>query len=341
MNELNYIDVSFCLPCYRVGAYLKDCVDSIVNQPFDGISYEIICVDDCSSDDTYDNLISISNKYPQVRVYQNEVNKGVSYSRNRMIDIARGEYIWFVDPDDMLIHGAVEYVRRAQSLCADALLGNYIRVGEDGSHSFDLSYNDFKNDVIELTADFMPTDAKGTRMSACWAGVFKKDFLSLNKLRFNENMIAQEDTLFYYQFGLRTDKVYKAKTYCYYYRIRQSSVMHSRSDERAKKYYFSMLEMLRVYREHYDSGDYNNKKILKDKILHSRQNVATCLASIRDDAFFKEQLKAIKKQKIYPFWFRPKTLIGREALPVRLLKFLIPIEPMFYFYRYLYLKKNV
>ena len=73
--------------------------------------------------------------------------------------------------------------------------------------------------------------------------------------------------------------------------------MHSRSDERMKKYYFSMLEMLRVYKEHYDNKDYDNEKLLKDKILHSRQNVTTCLASIQDDLFVQEQFKIIKDKK--------------------------------------------
>lgn len=173
--------------------------------------------------------------------------------------------------------------------------------------------NDFHQDKIEVTDHFSPVDNRGERMSACWAGVFKRNFLFDNSLRFNEKMVAQEDTLFYFQFSMKTQSIYKAQTYCYLYRIRSTSVMHSKSDERMKKYYFSMLEMLRVYQEHYANKEYNNEETIKDKILHSRQNVATCLASIQDDAFVKEQLRYIKAQKIYPYPFRRKVLKGKKC----------------------------
>ena len=102
-----------------------------------------------------------------------------------------------------------------------------------------------------------------------------------------------------------------------------------------------MLEMLRVYREHYEKQDYNNKKELEDKILHSRQNVATCLASVQDDSFVKEQFKYIKKQKIYPYPFRKKTLKGKEKTVVKLLKFLMPVGIVFHMYRCIYKVKSV
>ena len=336
MRQLDVVDVSFCLPSYNVGIYVEDCIKSIAEQPFDGISYEIICVDDCSTDDTYDILVNLSQKYEHLRIVKNDCNKGVSYTRNRMIEMAEGRYIWFVDPDDMLIWGAVSYVKKALTVDADVLLGNYVRIKEDGSHPYDLSKNDFLNDKIEISTCFTPVDVEGKTMSACWAGVFKKDFLNTYALRFNEAMIAQEDTLFYYQFSMRTQNVYKAQTFCYLYRIRTNSVMHSRNDERMKKYYFSMLEMLRVYQEHYQNKDYDNEELLADKILHSRQNVTTCLASIHDNSFVKKQFKLIKEQKIYPYPFRKKVLKGNEQILLRILKFLLPIKPIFHLYRWVY-----
>jgi glycosyltransferase involved in cell wall biosynthesis len=339
MPTEDLIDVSFCLPSYNVARYVESCIDSIITQPFGELTYEIICIDDCSDDDTYKILVELSKKYQQIRVYKNDQYKGVSYTRNKMVDIAKGSYIWFVDPDDMLISGAVSYVSEAQKVNADVLIGNYIRVNEAGEHDFDLSQNDFNNDKIERSEHFAPVDIHGKTMSACWAGVFKREFLVTNNLRFNEKMIAQEDTLFYYQFQMKTKSIYKAKTYCYLYRIRSSSVMHSRSDERMKKYYFSMIEMLRVYREHYDNKDYDNEKLLKDKILHSRQNVTTCLASIQDDSFVREQFKIIKDKKIYPYPLRFKVLRGKENILVKVLRFFLPLGFVFHIYRKVYKQK--
>lgn len=336
MNKRNLVDVSFCLPVYNVGKYLEDCIRSIVSQPFNGTTYEIICVDDCSTDDSYEILTDLAEKYQQITVCQNEQNKGVSYSRNRLLDLAAGEYIWFVDPDDMLITGAASYVQKAKERQADVLLGNYVRIGEDGSCGADLSDNHFDEDAIACTDRFQPVDAQGTPMSACWAGVFRRDFLIENALRFNEKMIAQEDTLFYYLFPLRTKRIYKSQKYCYMYRIRSDSVMHARTDERMKKYYFSMLEMLRVYQRCKANKEYTSEKLIDDRILHSRQNVATCLASVQDDAFVAEQLRHIKREGIYPYPFRTAVFKGEGNFLLKVLKFLMPIEMVFHMYRYIY-----
>ena len=96
--------------------------------------------------------------------------------------------MWFIDPDDMMINGAVSYVKKAKELDADILLGNYIKTKEDGSFAFDLSKNDFDHDVVENSEKFAPTDIYGETMSACWAGVFRKSFLVANSLRFNEKI---------------------------------------------------------------------------------------------------------------------------------------------------------
>lgn len=69
------LDVSFCLPCYNVGPYIEDCIRSIMEQPFDGISFEIICVDDCSTDNTYDILVELSEKYHSIQVYKTKRTK--------------------------------------------------------------------------------------------------------------------------------------------------------------------------------------------------------------------------------------------------------------------------
>ena len=83
-----------------------------MNQPFDGINYEIVCIDDCSTDSTYEVLISLAKQYKQIRVLKNKQNKGVSYTRNRMIDEALGKYIWFV----ACSKGAQVVIRKISSL---------------------------------------------------------------------------------------------------------------------------------------------------------------------------------------------------------------------------------
>ncbi len=327
-------DISFCLPVYNVENFLSACIESIVSQDDGSFTYEIICVDDCSTDNTTAVLEDLSKTYPMIRIVKNEANSGVSYTRNQAVLNARGKYIWFVDPDDMLYPNAVSKMY-AEAVSSDSkvILGNYITCTEDAViKDFCTSSNhptSFK--ILPAEGDvFLPESETGIRMCACVSGMFKRDFLTENNLRFNENMIAQEDTLFYYQFSLRLESVTKYDGCCYIYRQRSSSVMHTKSPERSKKYYHSMRTMHEVYCEHLRKGDYKNKEVLLKKIHHMKQNITVCLAITPDTAFVKTQLKEIKHKKIYPYKFRKDALKTKESLLRRLLFFLQPVEPFFW-----------
>lgn len=92
--------VSIIVPVYNTSKYLRDCLDSLVNQTLKDI--EIIAIDDCSTDDSLDILKEYKKKYKNIIVLHNDKNYGQSVSRNKGLDIASGEYIGFVDSDDMV-----------------------------------------------------------------------------------------------------------------------------------------------------------------------------------------------------------------------------------------------
>ncbi len=92
---------------------------------------EILCLDDCSTDGSYELLKRFTDRYPNMKVLQNDRNLGVSFTRNELIRKACGKYIWFVDPDDMLYPGVVNLVlQAAEDTNADVILGNYLEVPE-------------------------------------------------------------------------------------------------------------------------------------------------------------------------------------------------------------------
>lgn len=161
-----------------------------------------------------------------------------------------------------------------------------------------------------------------------------------NKLLFNEKMIAQEDTLFYYEFSQNTDVVIRYNQPCYIYRQRLTSVMHSKSDERSVKYYRSMQEMYDVYATYLKSGNYKNEELLCKKIHHMKQNLAFMLALISDTGFVKSELKALKSNKLYPYKLRIQALKGKEPFLRRVMTFCLPIEPVFWVLHQLY-KKHI
>lgn len=92
--------LSVIIPCYNVAPYLERCMLSVMNQTLTDI--EIICIDDCSTDNTLAILKEWARHDLRVRVLENNKNMGVGYTRNRGIDAATGEFVGFVDPDDWI-----------------------------------------------------------------------------------------------------------------------------------------------------------------------------------------------------------------------------------------------
>jgi glycosyltransferase involved in cell wall biosynthesis len=88
--------VSLIIPNYNYAEYLKECLESCIHQ---GFLSEIIVVDDASTDDS----VEVLGKFPQVSVVENSKNRGVAYCRNRGLEKATGDYIVFLDADDMLL----------------------------------------------------------------------------------------------------------------------------------------------------------------------------------------------------------------------------------------------
>lgn len=94
------IKVSVIIPVYNVEEYLKECLDSVINQTLKEI--EIICIDDCSTDSSYSILEEYAKKDSRIVLIKNKENMGVGYNRNIGIKEAKGEYIGFIDSDDYI-----------------------------------------------------------------------------------------------------------------------------------------------------------------------------------------------------------------------------------------------
>ena len=90
---------------YNNGQYLKEAVDSIFNQTYK--NWEIIILDDCSTDNSKE-VYGHYDKNPRIKVYFNEFNSGVGYTKRRLCELAEGELLAFLDPDDVLLPEAIE-----------------------------------------------------------------------------------------------------------------------------------------------------------------------------------------------------------------------------------------
>lgn len=165
---LDNIKVSVIVPVYNVKEYLSQCLDSILNQNFD--DYEIICINDCTPDDSQAVLDEYKAKFSEkIKIIINERNLGLGLTRNRGIESAAGEYIMFIDSDDYIKNDYIQkYYECATKTKVDAVIGGYIRVsnGKEIVHSI--------SDNIWATLTYGISCAK----------MYKREFLLKNNLRF-------------------------------------------------------------------------------------------------------------------------------------------------------------
>ena len=89
--------VSVIIPCYNTEKYLKECLDSVINQTLKDI--EIICINDGSTDNSLEILKEYAQKDERIKLIDRE-NKGVAKSRNEGIRKVTGQFVCFMDPDD-------------------------------------------------------------------------------------------------------------------------------------------------------------------------------------------------------------------------------------------------
>lgn len=98
--------ITVVVPCYNVEKYVEKCLDSIMKQTYKNL--EIILVEDCSTDNTYNVIKNYSKKDKRIKLIKNEKNSGLSFSRNAGIKAATGKYISFIDSDDYITENFYE-----------------------------------------------------------------------------------------------------------------------------------------------------------------------------------------------------------------------------------------
>jgi glycosyltransferase involved in cell wall biosynthesis len=121
--------VSICVPTYNRKEYLKETLDSILAQTYN--NYEIIVVDDGSTDGTEDMIKQLGVPI----TYHWQENGGDAAARNKLIELARGQYISFIDSDDLLFPDAIErLVKVVETETGDVIAyGSYVRIDQDGN----------------------------------------------------------------------------------------------------------------------------------------------------------------------------------------------------------------
>ncbi len=182
-------EISLVMPCYQNGATLERTVRSILAQTF--ADWELIAVDDGSTDDTGARLDALAKEEPRMRVLH-QANGGVSAARNAGMACARGRFIGFVDADDYLLPGALEALLAMTDERTDIVCAAYImRHGEDGGRE-ELSVC-AQGDRIAIYESLLRGDSA---LNSMCARLYRADMLKKNRIEAPLEVRVGEDVLF-------------------------------------------------------------------------------------------------------------------------------------------------
>lgn len=101
--------LSFIVPVYNLEDYIEECIMSLLNQDLSHSEYEILCINDSSTDSSLEILKRLAKEHTNIIII-NQENQGVSAARNNGIKNAKGEYIWFVDGDDLIARNCLKFM---------------------------------------------------------------------------------------------------------------------------------------------------------------------------------------------------------------------------------------
>jgi glycosyltransferase involved in cell wall biosynthesis len=219
----NPIRVSVIIPALNVEKYLPKCLDSLYQQTLRPEEFEIIIIDDNSSDETLKIAKNFKKKRNNVTVLHNQKNLGPGLSRNKGLDIAKGDYIYFVDGDDYIDPITLEQLLIV-AYCneADIVSAGFRRVDTKGKILFGKSEKDqFSSDRIQLIRNLLEFQIH----HIVWNKLIKKDLFVKKKIKFPPGL--HEDVMVVRKlFFAASNIVYKPDFY-YYWVKREGSITNS------------------------------------------------------------------------------------------------------------------
>lgn len=221
--------ISVIIPVYNVEKYIEACILSVCNQTFKE-EYEVLIVDDCGQDKSIaiaEHVLK-NNGQVQYQILHHDYNRGLSAARNTGLDAANGEYVYFLDSDDLISPNCLECLWSLSQEHPDAemIVGQYDEF-EEGKPTHEARWKQqggiYDKDVIGVyLEEKIPVTA--------WNKLVRKTFLNNNKLFFEEGLV-HEDALWSFQCACLMKKVVVSDEVTYHYLQRSGSLDKQQSSK--------------------------------------------------------------------------------------------------------------
>ncbi|MCT7505802.1 glycosyltransferase [Aliarcobacter cryaerophilus] len=256
------IFISVVIPVYNSELYIDECLQSILKQTIVE-NIELICVNDGSNDSSLGILNMYKTKFPNMIIIDQK-NAGSAIARNNGLQIANGEYVYFVDNDDYLANDNClnELYSIAKKTSLDILNFNHLILKNNSLRKVSINR---ENNKIYTGKEYLSTAEKGNITNTPWDKLLKGSYLKEINFSYTSGVISDDAEsllrLFY-----NAKKVSFIDNYAYVYRIRPNSVM---TGEKTEKYIISTKKILETYTYYYDlEEDKGIKRFIKSLIFN-------------------------------------------------------------------------
>lgn len=214
---MNQPTVSILIPVYNAESFLQECFDSIINQSYSNL--QIVAIDDGSTDGSFSIMLDYAEKDTRFEIYQ-QVNQGVSATRNHLLEKVKGDYVLFVDSDDWIELETIEVSMHEIIIKdSDILVFNFtedITIKQKEAIKRFLEHKDFRGML--------------------WNKLIKRTLF--DDCKFNESISYGEDALIIWQILQKVSNVTCNSRSLYHYRIHNSNISVSPfSDKKFSAYY--------------------------------------------------------------------------------------------------------
>lgn len=282
--------VSVIIPAYNAEKYLKECLNSVLNQTYKNV--ELIVINDGSTDRTKDILEEYTSIHCNMRVIHTE-NGGVSAARNIGLEHATGEYIMFLDSDDLLVSNAIEILLSDLKDNDADIAGGLMNSDVNDAAIY---YNDTQTTVWRESEGLEKALEDSPFTYSSCAKIFKRRVL--HQIRFVEGRKIHEDSYFVFCCLIEQPTIVMRDAYIYKYRANENSASHAAFSEK----YFDILYFAK---EKYKTIEERYPHLLdKAKNMLVKSNIAMlqCLLNTNDKKYKKitqECIREVKKNKKY------------------------------------------
>lgn len=316
---------SVIVPVYNAAKTLRRCVESVVLGLERNI--EVILVEDCSQDSSWDLCCQLADEFSQVTCIRNRQNSGVSFTRNQGLSLAHGKYILFVDSDDWV---SQYYAKDLLSLADDnpealALCGHHF-IDYTANSKRDYLWDSAQGTRVPVLPDSFFALADRFLLQQLWNKIFRRDIIKSSNIRFDESQSMGEDFQFVldYMEAMQCKQcVILNKPLYYYIRWNHTSLMSKFGLTQRQQEYNRFHQLHKI--TGLSSTEQRDAMILQAKqnyIYHIVRNTALsksekldAIEHIINDGknteYYHQQLKIYTKEQIIQILLRVKQLLPR------------------------------